>query len=54
VITPIGGIFYNNVLHTFYADGKEAGPVTKKLYDTLTGIQRGEQEGPEGWVVEVK
>jgi branched-chain amino acid aminotransferase len=54
VITPIGGIFYNNVLHTFYADGKEAGPVTKKLYDTLTGIQRGEQEGPEGWVVAVK
>lgn len=54
VITPIGGIFYNDTLHTFYADGKEAGPVTKKLYETLTGIQRGEQEGPEGWVVEVK
>ena len=54
VITPIGSIFHNGKLHTFYADGKEAGPVTKKLYDTLTGIQRGEIEGPEGWLVEVK
>lgn len=54
VITPIGGIFHNGALHTFYADGKEPGPVTKKLYDRLTGIQRGEQDGPEGWVVEVK
>jgi len=54
VITPIGGIFYNNALHSFYADGQEAGPVTQKLYDRLTGIQRGEQEGPDGWVVEVQ
>jgi branched-chain amino acid aminotransferase len=54
VITPIGAISYQNTLHTFYADGKEAGPVTRKLYDTLTGIQRGEQDAPEGWVVEVK
>lgn len=53
VITPIGGISYKNALHTFYADGAEAGPVTRKLYDRLTGIQRGEQEGPAGWVVEV-
>ena len=54
VITPIGGICYNGTLHSFYADGKEPGPVTRKLYDRLTGIQSGEQEGPEGWVVEVK
>lgn len=26
------------------------GPVTKKLYDTLTGMQMGEIEAPEGWI----
>jgi branched-chain amino acid aminotransferase len=31
-----------------------AGPVIQKLYDTLTGIQMGTIEGPEGWVHEVK
>ena len=24
--------------------------VTKKLYDTLTGIQMGHIEAPEGWI----
>ena len=54
VITPVGGIFYDGKMHHFYNEGKEAGPVVKKLYDTLTGIQRGEIEAPEGWMVEVK
>ena len=31
----------------------EMGPVTKKLYDTLTGIQMGRVEAPEGWIVEI-
>jgi branched-chain amino acid aminotransferase len=26
------------------------GPITQKLYDTLTGIQMGKIEAPEGWV----
>ena len=26
------------------------GPVLKKLYDTLTGIQMGRIEAPEGWI----
>jgi branched-chain amino acid aminotransferase len=54
IITPIGGIFYNKKMHTFFGDGKEVGPVVKKLYDTLIGIQRGELDAPEGWLVEVK
>lgn len=54
VLTPIGSIFYNGNLHTFYGDGKEAGPMTKKLYDTFTAIQRGEHEALDGWLVEVK
>lgn len=53
VITPIGGIFYKDKLHVFHSE-KEAGPVTKKLYQTLTGIQFGCVEAPEGWIVEVK
>jgi branched-chain amino acid aminotransferase len=29
---------------------EEMGPYTKKLYDTLTGIQMGTIEAPEGWI----
>lgn len=53
VITPIGGIDYKGKLHVFYSE-TEVGPVTKKLYDTLCGIQFGEIKAPEGWIVEVK
>lgn len=53
VITPIGGIEYKEELHVFHSE-TEVGPVTKKLYDTLYGIQFGDVEAPEGWVVEVK
>ncbi|AVQ38073.1 branched chain amino acid aminotransferase [Clostridium botulinum] len=53
VITPIGGIEYNGNLHVFHSE-TEVGPITKKLYDTLYGIQFGEVEAPQGWIVEVK
>lgn len=53
VITPIGGIFHKNKLHTFYKDGLEVGPVTQKLYDTLTGIQTGMVQAPKDWLYEV-
>lgn len=52
VITPIGGIEYKNELHVFYST-EEPGPITKKLYDILYGIQFGDIEGPEGWIFEV-
>ena len=29
---------------------EEMGEITKKLYDTLTGIQMGTIEAPEGWI----
>ena len=32
----------------------DMGPVTKKLYDTLTGIQMGRIEAPEGWIHIIK
>ncbi|MCT4509565.1 MAG: branched-chain amino acid aminotransferase [Tepidibacter sp.] len=53
VITPIGGIDYKDNLHVFYSE-TEVGPVTKKLYNTLYGIQFGDVKAPEGWIVEVK
>ncbi|WP_461204596.1 branched-chain amino acid aminotransferase [Clostridium sp. DL1XJH146] len=53
VITPIGGIQHKEELHVFYSE-KEVGPVTKKLYDTLYGIQFGDVEAPEGWIFEVE
>ncbi|MDR5658793.1 branched-chain amino acid aminotransferase [Serpentinicella sp. ANB-PHB4] len=53
VITPIGGIHHKGKLHVFHSE-TEVGPVTKKLYDTLYGIQFGDVKGPEGWIVKVK
>jgi branched-chain amino acid aminotransferase len=53
VITPIGGIEYKGKLHVFHSE-TEVGPVTRKLYDTLCGIQFGTVKAPEGWMVEVK
>ena len=32
---------------------EKVGPVIQKLYDTLTGIQAGRIEPPEGWIVEI-
>ena len=53
VITPIGGIEYKGNLHVFYSE-TEVGPLTRKLYDLLVGIQFGDVEGPEGWIFKVK
>ncbi|TWI52542.1 branched-chain amino acid aminotransferase [Pseudomonas duriflava] len=52
VITPIGGIEYNGKLHVFYSQD-DVGPITRRLYSELTGIQFGDVEGPAGWVVKV-
>ncbi|OOH89881.1 branched chain amino acid aminotransferase [Pasteurellaceae bacterium 15-036681] len=52
VITPIGGIQYGDNFHVFHSE-TEVGPVTKKLYAELTGIQFGDVEAPEGWIVKV-
>ncbi|MBU3112952.1 branched-chain amino acid aminotransferase [Clostridium lacusfryxellense] len=53
VITPIGGIEYKGNLHVFYSE-TEVGPITRKLYDLLYGIQFGDVKAPEGWIVKVK
>lgn len=53
VISPIGGIQTKEGFHAFYLEN-EVGPVTQKLYNLLTGIQFGDVEAPEGWIVKVK
>ncbi|NQM54314.1 branched-chain amino acid aminotransferase [Streptococcus suis] len=53
VISPIGGIQIGDTFHVFHSE-TEVGPVTRKLYEELTGIQFGDIEAPEGWIVEVE
>ncbi len=53
VISPVGKINDHGREICFPSGMDEMGPVTKKLYDTLTGIQMGHIEAPEGWIVEV-
>ena len=53
VITPEGGIKHHGNYHVFYSE-TEVVPVTCRLYDELTGIQFGDVEAPEGWIVKIK
>lgn len=50
VISPVGKIVNHGEEICFPSGMDEMGPVTKKLYETLTGIQMGRIEAPEGWV----
>ncbi|MDE6123738.1 MAG: branched-chain amino acid aminotransferase [Eubacterium sp.] len=54
VISPVGKIVDHGTEICFPSGMDEMGPVTKKLYETLTGIQMGTIESPEGWVHEIK
>jgi branched-chain amino acid aminotransferase len=53
VISPVGKIVNHDEEICFPSGMDEMGPITKKLYDTLTGIQMGTIEAPEGWIVEI-
>ena len=52
VISPVGWIDDHGEKIVFGDGG--VGPVTAKLYETLTGIQYGTIEAPEGWIHEIK
>ena len=54
VISPVGKIVDHGKEICFPSGMTEMGPVLKKLYDTLTGIQMGRLEAPEGWIREIK
>ena len=53
VISPIGKIVDHGKEICLPSGMDEMGPITKKLYDTLTGIQMGRIPAPEGWIQEI-
>ena len=54
VISPVGKINDHGKEICFKSGMDEMGPTIKKLYDTLTGIQMGKIEAPQGWIHEIK
>ena len=54
VISPVGKVVDHGKEICFPSGMNDMGPVTKKLYDTLTGIQMGRIEAPEGWIHVIK
>ena len=50
VISPVGKIVDHGKEICFPSGMEKMGPVTQKLYDTLTGIQMGRLEAPQGWI----
>lgn len=53
VISPVGKINDHGREILFPSGMEKMGPVMQKLYDTLTGIQMGRLEAPEGWIFRV-
>ena len=53
VISPVGKIVDHGKEICLPSGMTEMGPITKKLYETLTGIQMGTIPAPEGWIMEI-
>ncbi len=53
VISPVGKIVDHGKEYAFASGMDQMGPTLQKLYDTLTGIQMGRLEAPEGWIYEI-
>ncbi len=53
VLSPVGKIIYNDNQILLPSGMNDMGEITKKLYETLLGIQLGKIEAPEGWLKEV-
>ncbi|PFO08651.1 branched chain amino acid aminotransferase [Bacillus sp. AFS076308] len=51
VISPIGEFLWKN--EKMVVNNGKIGPLSQKLYDTLTGIQNGTKEDPFGWSVQI-
>ncbi len=54
VISPVGKVVDHGTEICFPSGMESMGPVMQKLYDTLTGIQMGRIEAPEGWIRVIK
>ena len=50
VISPVGKVVDHGKEICFPSGMEKMGPITQKLYDTLTGIQMGRIEAPKGWI----
>ncbi len=50
VISPVGKIVDHGTELVMQGSAQGMGPVTRQLYETLTGIQMGYIEAPEGWI----
>ena len=50
VISPVGKVVDHGKEICFPSGMEKMGSITQKLYDTLTGIQMGRIEAPEGWL----
>lgn len=50
VISPVGKVVVHGEEICFPSGMEKMGPTIQKLYDTLTGIQMGQLEAPEGWI----
>ena len=50
VLSPVGKIVNHGEEVLIPAGMNEMGEITKKLYDTLLGIQMGRIEAPQGWI----
>ena len=53
VLSPVGRVFFDNDWHMVNGDGQTVGPVMQHLYDSLVGIQKGENDDVFGWLREV-
>lgn len=54
VVSPVGKIVDHGKEICLPSGMEKMGPITQKLYDTLTGIQMGRIEAPEGWIHVIK
>ena len=54
VISPVGKIVDHGKEICFPSGMNDMGPVTKKLYETLRGIQMGTIPAPEGWLTVIE
>ncbi len=51
VISPIGELFYQD--QSYIINNHTTGALSKRVYETLTGIQYGSVEDPHQWIVDV-
>ena len=52
VISPVGHLKWEDKVMEI--NNNKIGPISQKIYDTLTGIQWGTRPDPFGWIVPVK